>query len=548
MKHSRDNHYVPEWHQKGFLADGESRLHCLDLCPDTRKLENGEIVTMNAYKSKPPSRWFFEKDLYTTFFGPVINDDIERLLFGEIDRRGAQAVRALIEGSLEGRMQHFENFIEYVDAQKLRTPKGLAWIADQYPNITQSELMREMQSLRRLNCTMWGEGVREVVSAKNCDASFILSDHPVTSYNAAFEPDDLHCRYPKDPSIGLIGTQTIYPLDRNHCLIFTNYEYASNPKIKDPNRKRQNARNFGFSYIRTDSMIQTRELNNEEVRKVNLIIKLRSHRYLAASSKSLLYPEEGNTHRWAELGSVLMPPREELGQFGGESYIGFEGGETRYQDSFGRSTPVNKYLKKPTIHGKVGRNDPCRCGSGKKYKRCCLNKAPEQRTSSEELSIRERNLIFCRALMDILNLHDQTWEELRRTITAKQIQEIHSFYSSLWPSHTDIAALLPKPDGTLRALYTGLIDPRALLLGVPNLCLYFDEVLIQSPFINSINKKPEYSPVESPKQYLYQTLKNVALFLSMEPYIETGLINIFRTPLILTSICINRCLKWQTTD
>ena len=26
---------------------------------------------------------------------------------------------------------------------------------------------------------------------------------------------------------------------------------------------------------------------------------------------------------------------------------------------------------------KVGRNDPCPCGSGKKYKFCCLNKQPE---------------------------------------------------------------------------------------------------------------------------------------------------------------------------
>jgi len=27
-----------------------------------------------------------------------------------------------------------------------------------------------------------------------------------------------------------------------------------------------------------------------------------------------------------------------------------------------------------TISPKIGRNDPCPCGSGKKYKRCCLNK------------------------------------------------------------------------------------------------------------------------------------------------------------------------------
>jgi len=27
--------------------------------------------------------------------------------------------------------------------------------------------------------------------------------------------------------------------------------------------------------------------------------------------------------------------------------------------------------QKPFIHDKVGRNDPCPCGSGKKYKKCC---------------------------------------------------------------------------------------------------------------------------------------------------------------------------------
>lgn len=29
---------------------------------------------------------------------------------------------------------------------------------------------------------------------------------------------------------------------------------------------------------------------------------------------------------------------------------------------------------KPVRKTKIGRNDPCLCGSGKKYKHCCLNK------------------------------------------------------------------------------------------------------------------------------------------------------------------------------
>ena len=37
---------------------------------------------------------------------------------------------------------------------------------------------------------------------------------------------------------------------------------------------------------------------------------------------------------------------------------------------------------------KIGRNDPCHCGSGKKYKKCCLNQksAKNQSTSINDLN------------------------------------------------------------------------------------------------------------------------------------------------------------------
>src|SRR5437773_2240661 len=34
------------------------------------------------------------------------------------------------------------------------------------------------------------------------------------------------------------------------------------------------------------------------------------------------------------------------------------------------------------MDGRVRRNDPCTCGSGKKFKRCCLGKAPASRSST----------------------------------------------------------------------------------------------------------------------------------------------------------------------
>jgi SWIM/SEC-C metal-binding protein len=45
--------------------------------------------------------------------------------------------------------------------------------------------------------------------------------------------------------------------------------------------------------------------------------------------------------------------------------------------SFGGKRPKMKQIENLTIvktEPTIGRNDPCPCGSGKKYKKCCLNK------------------------------------------------------------------------------------------------------------------------------------------------------------------------------
>jgi hypothetical protein len=37
----------------------------------------------------------------------------------------------------------------------------------------------------------------------------------------------------------------------------------------------------------------------------------------------------------------------------------------------------------------VGRNDPCPCGSGKKYKKCCAQKSPMERRTFKPLKASE---------------------------------------------------------------------------------------------------------------------------------------------------------------
>jgi hypothetical protein len=42
--------------------------------------------------------------------------------------------------------------------------------------------------------------------------------------------------------------------------------------------------------------------------------------------------------------------------------------------------------------------------------------------------------------------------------------------------------------------------------------------------------KPEYSPVDSPRQYKQETLKNVLLFMQLIPFVEAGIVNIIPDP------------------
>jgi hypothetical protein len=109
-KASRDNHYVPQWYQRGFLLNDLNQLHYLDLTPDTKQLPNGSVITINSNKIKSTSQCFYKTDLYTTFFSDHINDDIEQKLFGEIDNTGAIAVKGFISEDVSEWHNNFSDF------------------------------------------------------------------------------------------------------------------------------------------------------------------------------------------------------------------------------------------------------------------------------------------------------------------------------------------------------------------------------------------------------------------------------------------------------
>ena len=530
---TRQNHYVPIWYQKGFILGPRSTLQYLDLDPPKTELPNGRIIIGKELELRSPKRCFRDKDLYTTRFGRTLNDEVEKFLFGGIDASGATAVRAFAGNDQQVIHKYFRRFFEYLNAQKLRTPKGLDWIKSGYPSLTQVNLMLEIQHLRQMHCTMWFECVREIVSAEKSDVKFIVTDHPVTAYNSACPPTSSACQYPEDPSIGLKGTQTVFALDADHCLILTNLEYAQDPTGVDLLAPRQNARYSGQTLTRTDAMIRTRMLTPDEVVSINSLLKTRSRQYLAAYKEAWLFPKKTGLLAWEDIARVLLPPSDMLWDFGGEIYIGHKDGSTQYQDAFGRTDISHKFLKKKAPPTAPAPNDPCGCGSGRRYKKCCSGVAIGDRPPWDVYSIRDRNRMFCNAVVDILGLNKRkTWENVRRELSNNQVKSIHEMLEMLWPQDTNIADLLPRPDRRVfRAVYMGLIDPRTIDVSVISSLAYFDEIVILNPFPNPVYVKPEYSPTQSPAQHKSQMLKNVSVLLTLQPFIDAGIVHLVPDPM-----------------
>ncbi|MGB3027650.1 DUF4238 domain-containing protein [Paradevosia shaoguanensis] len=529
MSITRNNHFVPQWYQRRFFVGISNTLYYLDLFPPGFTRSDGTTGTVPGLRNRPTSTMFCQEDLYSTFFETQINDEIERKLFGGIDTRGATAIRAFTEVDETGWHANFETLFQYVDIQKLRTPKGLDWLRRHYPELSQNELMLEMQGIQFMNCTIWTSGVREIVSAEKSPVKFIVSDHPVTIYNHALPPGSTSCKYPMDPDIALKASQTIFPLGPDHCLILTNLEYAKDPAT-NPLENRTFARNYRPTMVSTIDFIRSRELAGQQVTEINFVLKARAKKNIAAGQKEWLYPERTVQKSWGDLRHTLLPPEGALYRFGGEMYASYDSGYVHYQDEFGRTDKSRPYLQKKLPASPLRGRDACGCGSGLQFETCCKPKAEHLRPSWCEVSIRERNLMLFRGLSRLLDLDSSDWADVRRNLTDEKIATAYGMYASLWPLDTDLLALLPKPDGRFRSVFTGSLHPQHLPEFAVGSALYFGEVLVQHPFIHPETLAQKYRPTEHPTLYRGEFLKAMMAFMTLMPLVEAGVVNLFPDP------------------
>jgi hypothetical protein len=348
VKQSRVHHYVPRWYQRGFLKTGQFKYHYLDLHPAI-VYSDGVRHERNALLNWGPDRCFYKDDLYTLKLGTWSTDEVERRFFGEIDSSGRGAVELFgsYEGLREGVPEAFHSLVQYMGAQRFRTPRGLEWLRATGKLRKKNEALVFMQRLFLLHGTMWSEGIWEVVRARKSPTKFIVTDEPVTFFNRQGFPRAI--RYPNDVDLGHVGTRTIFPLSIDACLIITHLQLVRNPWL-DPLLLRANARSFQTTMRDLRDTHFGRELEEDDVLRINLIMKKRATRYIAAAEKEWLYPERRISTGWARLDDdwFLLPHLYKV-PFTSEIIVGYKDGTSWAMDEHGRH-PGNPSFKDREMH------------------------------------------------------------------------------------------------------------------------------------------------------------------------------------------------------
>lgn len=187
---------------------------------------------------------------------------------------------------------------------------------------------------------------------------------------------------------------------------------------------------------------------------------------------------------------------------------------------------------------KIGRNQLCPCGSGKKYKHCCENKVDWSQIKKERLdviphlSIRGRNLLFVNKIAEALQLDSNTHspKNYKSAFTKGAVIKIHEALMEIWPPDINIHNILKNTSSDVSGLYIGDYEPEYILKGLVRHSIYSNKLLVVDPFIYPISVRDKFNPILTPEQYRTQTLKNVNFWFSLLPWILAGIVEVIRTP------------------
>ena len=189
---------------------------------------------------------------------------------------------------------------------------------------------------------------------------------------------------------------------------------------------------------------------------------------------------------------------------------------------------------------KIGRNETCPCGSGRKYKRCCERKIDWERIKRENLdpipflSVRGRNIAFFNRVLEALQLDSPTpslsLDKYKKSFTAHAVRKIHEAVVEMWPLDTDLPQVFSNTQKEVTGLYIGDYGIENVLKGIVRHSVYSSKLIVVDPFIYPHGLNREFDPLFVPDQYREHTLKCVNFWRVLLPWIDGGIVEIIRTP------------------
>lgn len=193
---------------------------------------------------------------------------------------------------------------------------------------------------------------------------------------------------------------------------------------------------------------------------------------------------------------------------------------------------------------KVGRNDPCPCGSRQKYKNCCMIKGIDYSNISHGdyiryLTIRGKNKWFLNSVFDILDFNTniqefKDWQgfvfQVKKTLTPENVRLIYELIPIVWPDKEDYYRCIHSAEIGLSGLFIGdyRVDTTAKLINKYG--LYEDIIVLLDPIVDPRCIAEEYNPVAHPERHLISTLHSLLLWLQLLPWIDAGVVQIIRDP------------------
>jgi hypothetical protein len=139
----------------------------------------------------------------------------------------------------------------------------------------------------------------------------------------------------------------------------------------------------------------------------------------------------------------------------------------------------------------------------------------------ENLGLRERSILLKDKCDEIVGLSNgKAWCDVKKEFSSEHVMEIYNWYADLWRPDTDLKKIMVPSPNILRVLYLGEIDPDIIVKNVLGALLYFDQICIVDPFVNSWTISEQMNPLKHPQQYEGDLLKLVYILILLLPWIE----------------------------